>query len=193
MHDLFNGVWKIDVPGSSVWDPESESYLADEVGEELIKIENVDGVQNYEVLYGDSPMIRIGYTSRYDSPEWVRYEIREILGAADRPVEEQVAEFKARVKATGAHDRNLVVGECYGEVRMISVDERNEFRLARSPKDGTPQSMILRAMESDGNAYLASIMGPEGVIFRIRRFVRVAADSAEAARFERPVAAGGSS
>jgi hypothetical protein len=186
MSDLFSGVWRIDVPGSSVWDEDSQAYVDDEVGEELIRIANHDGVQDYEVLYGDSPTIRIGYSSRYDSPEWVRYEIREIIAAAHTPVEEQVAEFKARVHATGIHDRNLVVGECYGEVRMISVDERNEYRLARSPKDGTPQSMILRAMEPDGDAYLASIMGPEGVVFRIRRFVRVASDSPEARRFSRP-------
>lgn len=185
MEDLFNGVWGIDVAGSSVWDETSQRYVADEVGEELIRMQTVDRVQDYEVLYGDSPTIRIGYTGRYDDPEWVRYEVREIIAAPGRPVEEQIAEFKQRVQATGSRDRNLVVGECYGEVRMIHVDERNQYRLSRSPRDGTPQTMMLRAMEPDGNAYLASVMGPDGVVFRIRRFVRVAPDSEQARRFER--------
>src|SRR5215212_4918013 len=75
---LFNGTWKIDISRSKKWDASRGAYVPDTVGEEIITLGIADGVQNYEVLYGDDPVIRMGYTSRYDAPEWVPYAVRSL-------------------------------------------------------------------------------------------------------------------
>ena len=65
---VFNGRWKIDLGRSRKWDPGTGTYIADAVGEEIITLRIENGVQDYEVLYGNDPVIRMGYTSRYDDP-----------------------------------------------------------------------------------------------------------------------------
>lgn len=176
MSELFSGVWAIDVEASKVWDDATGSYVADAVGDEVITLTVADGVQDYEVLYGDRPAIRMGYTSRYDDPTWVEYLVRGIdYGTAD-PVQQQaeVEAFKTKIKAVdGERERRFEIGRAYGLVRTVYVDDRTHYRVSKSPEDGSAQSIMLRRMAEDGNSYLASVLTVDGVIYRVRRFVRV--------------------
>jgi len=172
--DLFNGTWKLDVENARVWDAESRRYVPDEVGEEIVTLTIEDGVQDYEVLYGVSPTVRMGYRARYDDAEWVPYVVRGITGVAEGETEEEaVARFKARIKAdSGTGARNMKVGEPYGLVRLVYVDERTHYRIAKHG-DGRPQAAMLRRMSEDGQSYKASVMDVNGVVYRIRPFLRV--------------------
>jgi hypothetical protein len=173
MSSPFDGNWRIDLDRSVVWDSGSASYVADEVGEELITL-RIDGdVQDYEVRYGDDPVVRMGYESRYDDPTWVPYLVREVRSTSD-DVEGAVAEMKRRLKAdAGARERHFEVGRAYGLVRTVYVDERTHYRISKSPEDGSAQSVMMRRLGDDGDSYLASVLDTEGVVFRTRWFNRV--------------------
>lgn len=170
----FNGTWRIDLTRSLVWDHATSTYVPDEVGDEVIRL-RIDGdVQDYEVLYGDDPVVRMGYTCRHDDPTWVPYEVREIAGS-DPDLERAVAGLKRRIKAErGASERNFEVGRAYGLVRVVSVDDRTHYRLSKSPDDGSAQSVLMRRLSADGDSYLASVLDTDGVVFRTRWFVRTA-------------------
>jgi hypothetical protein len=164
----FAGTWKIDAGASTVWDPRSQAYVPDEVGEEIITI-RIDGdVQEYEVLYGGGPTIRMGYTSRYDDPEWVTYEVREILGLSAG--EASLEAFRQRVKATDS----FAPGTDYGLVRTVYVDERTHYRLCKDSTTGEARYCMLRRLSEDGNSYFATVLRADGIINRTRHFVRTA-------------------
>lgn len=65
---VFNGKWRIDIGRSKKWDSGAGIYVPDDVGEEIITMRIEGGVQDYEVLYGNDPVIRMGYTSRSRRP-----------------------------------------------------------------------------------------------------------------------------
>jgi hypothetical protein len=94
---LFNGTWQIDIANAKTWDNAAKAYIPDEVGEEIITIRVEDGVQDYEVLYGDDPVIRMGYTARFDVAEWVPYSVRQIISAPGVDQTKAVAEFRHHV------------------------------------------------------------------------------------------------
>ena len=96
---VFNGKWRIDIGRSKKWDSEAGIYVSDDVGEEIITLRIEDGVQDYEVLYGNDPVIRMGYTSRYDDREWVPYAVREIITRPNQDKAKAVAEFRDRIGA----------------------------------------------------------------------------------------------
>ncbi len=173
MSSPFEGDWRIDLARSVVWDLDAAAYVPDEVGEELITL-RIDGeVQDYEVRYGDDPVVRMGYQSRYDDPTWVPYEVREVTSASD-DVDVAVAEMKRRIKAdSGERERHFEVGCAYGLVRTVFVDDRTHYRISKSPEDGSAQSVMMRRLGDDGDSYLASVLDTEGVVFRTRWFVRV--------------------
>jgi len=131
-------------------------------------------VQDYEVLYGDQPTIRMGYTSEYDAPEWVPYLVRGISGVnTGDSLEDSVSGFKERIKAaSGNREREFVLGKPYGLVRLIYVDEQTHYRVSKNPADGKAQSIMLRRLAADGQSYLATVLDTEGIVYRIRRFVR---------------------
>ena len=81
---VFNGTWRIDIGRSKKWDSAAGMYVPDDVGEEIITLRIEDGVQDYEVLYGSDPVIRMGYKSRYDDRAWVPYAVREIVTRPDQ-------------------------------------------------------------------------------------------------------------
>ncbi|QIZ38020.1 hypothetical protein [Saccharopolyspora sp. ASAGF58] len=173
MSELFNGRWRIDAARSLVWDDATKEHVPDLVGDEIITLRVDRGVQDYEVLYGDSPVIRMGYTSRYDDPTWVPYLVRSIENTAERTDEEAVAEFKARIHAAqGERERHFVVGKPYGLVRTVYVDERSHYRVSKDPNTNRAQSVMLRRMAEDGDLYVSTVMDLDGVPFRIRTFVR---------------------
>lgn len=173
MSELFNGTWAIDVSASSRFDADRAEYVPDEIGEEVIRLRVTGDEQDYEVLYGDRPTIRMGYTSRYDSAEWVRYEVREITNA-DGNVDEAVQALRRRIGADrGTSYREFRVGECYALVRTITVDERTHYRVAKYADSGRPQNMMLRRLSEDGQSYLASVLDVDGVVNRRRLFRRV--------------------
>ena len=129
-------------------------------------------MQDYEVLYGDSPRIRMGYTTPYDGTQWASYAVREIVAASDN-VEAEIEDFKRRIKASGGdRDRSFAVGESYGLVRLVYVDERTHYRVSKSAQDGKAQSIMLRRMAEDGASYLATVLDVHGIPYRIRKFVR---------------------
>jgi hypothetical protein len=171
MQDPYNGTWTISLDESSVWDAASKSYVPDEVGEEVITFRIEDGVQEYEVLYGDSPRFRIGYTARYDAAEWVDYSVREIVATTD-DLEEEIRSFKNRIRASGEASRQLEVGKPYGFVRLVYINPAMHYRISRNPL-GTGPSIILRNMSSDEKSYITHLMDASGVVYRIRKFIRV--------------------
>lgn len=174
MSSLFNGTWEIDLEQSLVWDDASRTHVRDEVGQEIITLRTEGDIQDYEVLYGDRPRIRMGYTARYDDPQWVSYAVREVI--SDAPdVAQAVDAFKQRIKAAGGErDRSFEVGTSYGLIRLVSVDDRTHYRVSKTPQDGSAQSIMLRRMAPDGQSYLATVLDIHGIVYRIRRFVRVA-------------------
>jgi hypothetical protein len=161
----FAGTWKIDTGASNVWDPQSRAYVPDEVGEEIITIRLDGDVQDYEVLYGSGPTIRMGYTSRYDDPAWVTYEVREVLGLSG---EASLEAFRKRVKATDS----FTPGTDYGLVRTVYVDERTHYRLCKDSATGEARYSMLRRLSEDGQSYVATVLRADGIINRTRRFVR---------------------
>lgn len=170
---LFNGSWKIDIANARKWEAGTGSYIADAVGEEIITIRVENGVQDYEVLYGDDPVVRMGYTTPFDVAEWAPYSVREIISKTGADPAAAVAEFRQRVGADeGSNTRNFVVGRPYGMVRLVYIDARTHYRISRA-EDGSPQNVLLRRMAEDGQSYLSSLLDVEGVVNRIRPFVRV--------------------
>src|SRR3977135_3208542 len=83
MIDPFHGSWTIDTSKSFVWDDTQNKHVLDEVGEEAITLRIENGVQDYEVLYGDSPKIRMGYRAAYDGVDWANYVVREIMTSSN--------------------------------------------------------------------------------------------------------------
>jgi hypothetical protein len=163
----FDGTWRIDVDGSKVWDPERGEYVADEVGEEIITIRTEDGVQDYEVRYGGPPTtVRMGYRSRLDGPDWVRYEVRDIEGDSSP---EAMAAFRERVKSTAS----FAVGSSYGLVRTAYVDERTHYRICKDEDSGEALYVMMRRLTEDGQGYTAAVLRANGVLGRERRFTRV--------------------
>jgi hypothetical protein len=169
----FNGTWKIDVSRSEMWSAEEQRYLPEEVGEEIITISIEDGVQDYEVLYGDDPVMRMGYTARFDDSEWVPYLVREIIPVdASQDLGESIEAFRARIKADHAgNERHFEVGKPYGMVRLVWVDDRTHYRFQRT-ETGEAQNVMMRRMAEDGQSYLSSLMDRDGVVFRTRWFLR---------------------
>ena len=171
MGELFNGTWRIDTGRSTVWDDETRQHVPDLVGEEIITLHTANGVQDYEVLYGDRPRIRMGYTSRFDDETWVPYLVRGIDFVDD---ESAVDDFKSRINAArGERERHFVVGQPYGLVRTIYVDEHTHYRVSKDPDTGRAQSMMLRSLSADGGSYVSTVLDTNGVCFRVRTFVRV--------------------
>lgn len=166
MDNSFEGEWKIDLDQSLVWDAGSNAYIPDRIGQELITISLAGDVQTYEVLLGDKPTIRMGYTSRYDSTEWVPYSVREIIGAADPG---DMADFVSRTKQ---RKTDFKVGDIYGLVRTIYVDDRTHYRISKDAKTGTSEYIMLRRLDEDGQSYKASVFRTDGLVSIIRRFVR---------------------
>lgn len=180
MSVLFDGVWDIDTQASKLWDLERQEYVPEPAGFERITLRHDGDVQDYEVLYGDSPRIRMGYTQVFDSTDWAPYQVREIFELpSGLDAAEAALAFGDRVgaPATGVRRRNFTLGANYGMIRLISVTDRVHYRLGVNADDGTPQSMLMRKLEDDGNAYITYLLDPEGIVYRIRRFVRVKSDT----------------
>jgi len=170
----FDGTWRIDTEHSLVWDDERRRHVPDLVGDEVITMSTVDGVQDYEVLYGDSPRIRMGYACRFDDTEWSPYVVRGMDLPDDVPRDEAIGEFKKRIHAADGHrERQFEIGRCYALVRLVSVDDRTHYRVSRDPVTRLAHSILLRRMAEDGDSYLTTVMDLDGIAFRIRRFVRV--------------------
>lgn len=169
---IFNGTWKIDLARSKTWDPAAGVYLPDAVGEEIITLRIENGIQDYEVLYGDDPVIRMGYTARYDAPEWVPYAVREIIHDPAKDRAASVAAFRDRIGANeGPNARHFEIGRPYGLVRLVYVDERTHYRIGKA-EDGSPQNVMPRRMAEDGRSYVATVLDANGTISRVRTFVR---------------------
>jgi hypothetical protein len=133
-------------------DSEAGIYAPDDVGEELITLRIEGGVQDYEVLQGNDPVIRMGYTSGYDDRQWVPYAVREIITCPDQDKTRAVAQFRHRIVANeGMNAGSLQVGKPYALVRTVYVDERTHYRIGKA-EDGTPQNVMLRRMAEDGKS-----------------------------------------
>jgi hypothetical protein len=172
-NELFNGVWRIDPDRSKVWDDASSTYKPDLVGDEVITLKIHDGVQDYEVLYGENPVIVMGYTSRYDDSAWVPYLVRDLRYPGDR-LPGSVEDFRDLINAAdGSRKRRFEIGQPYGMIRTIYVDEHTHYRVSKSPDDGLAQSMMLRRMADHGQSYVATVLDVSGIVFRVRTFVRV--------------------
>jgi hypothetical protein len=165
----FNGNWSIDAARSKVWDEHAGQYAPDEVGEEIIRIRIHDNIQDYEVLLGDKPTIRMGYTCRYDDAEWKPYAVREILGVSPENTAAALKEFVRRIKS---RVQDYSVGAVYGLVRSIYVDERTHYRLSKSAA-GQAEYVMLRRLAEDGRSYVATVLNMNGIITRVRTFVRL--------------------
>jgi hypothetical protein len=173
MSSVFDGTWQIDLAQSLVWDDRSRTHIRDEVGQEIITLRTTGDIQDYEVLYGDRPQIRMGYSARFDDTQWVSYAVREVIFDTT-DIAREIDGFKQRIKAAGGdRDRSFEVGTSYGLIRLISVDAHTHYRVSKNPKDGAAQSIMLRRMAPDERSYLATVLDVHGIVYRIRRFVRV--------------------
>ena len=174
MSSDFNGRWTIDLENSTVWDAQKKCHVPDQVGAEIITIHVENGVQDYEVLYGDAPTFRMGYVSRYDDPTWVPYQVREVTNVPPEGLEEGTSRFKERINAARGHGyRDLDVGKNYALVRTVSGDRRTHYRLAADPITKEVMYVMPRRLAEDGNSYVATILQNDGTVFRVRRFVRI--------------------
>ncbi|HVV10468.1 hypothetical protein [Amycolatopsis sp.] len=162
----FDGTWQIDTGKSRVWDPDQEKYIADEVGDEIITIRTEGDVQDYEVLLGVDPTVRMGYTTRFDDREWARYEVREVIGRGD---EAAMAGFRQRTMSNA----RFTVGTSYGLVRSVYVDERTHYRICKDEESGEAQYVMLRRLAEDGQSYGAYVLRANGLLGRERHFVRL--------------------
>lgn len=172
MSELFNGQWHIDLAASTVWDDAAQREVPDEVGQEIITIRDAGGAQDYEVLYGDSPVVRMGYTAPWNSPEWTPYVVREIVSQGPDP-RQDLDDFKTRVKATqGDAERHFELGQPYGLVRLVYVDEHTHYRALMNPTTFKGQAIMLRRMAPDLQSYMATVLDTRGIVHRRRRFVR---------------------
>jgi hypothetical protein len=169
MTSSFHGSWKIDVGQSKIWDYESARFVPDEIGEELISIRIDDGSQDYEVLLGDRPTIRMGYTSRYDHPEWVPYTVRQIHGIRETGSDRELTEF---VKRTRQRASTFRVGAIYGLVRTAYVDERTHYRFSKDT-NGVAEYVMQRRLAEDGQSFVSTVLRVDGSVSIVRRFVRV--------------------
>ena len=96
----------------------------------------------------------------------------EIITAPGQDKAQAVAAFRERIGANqGSNTRTFEVGQPYGLVRIVTVDERTHYRISKAP-DGSPQNVMLRRMQPDGQSYLSTVMDADGVVARIRWFVR---------------------
>ncbi|MCU1480688.1 MAG: hypothetical protein JWQ19_1474 [Subtercola sp.] len=171
MVNIWDGTWHLDVNSARVWDDALRKHVADEVGREVITFEHDGDVQNYEVLYGDDPVIRMGFTARFDDTRWVPYSVRQVT-YSEQAGEESVEAFKKRIKASGGvRDRSFEVGTNYGNVRLVSVDELTHYRVSRDDA-GHAQSVLLRRMSEDHQSYLTHVLDVYGNVYRIRNFIR---------------------
>lgn len=166
MKHSFDGEWQIDLSQSKVWDAASQTFIPDQIGQELITITVEGDVQNYKVLLGDRPTIRMGYTSRFNDTEWVPYSVREIIGAPD---ESDIADF---VQRTRQRKTDFKVGDIYGLVRTVYVDERTHYRISKDAKTGQSEYVMIRYLAEDGQSYQATVVRNSGQTSIMRRFVR---------------------
>jgi hypothetical protein len=170
----FDGRWHIVPEGSKAWNYERGVYEPDAVGEEIITIRTEGDIQDYEVLYGDDPVVRMGYRTRFDDTEWQPYLVREIITDEGVDVADSVAAFRDRIKATsGTMRREFEVGKPYGIVRLISGDERTHYRLSRDTNSDEIVHIMLRRLDEDGQGYSAHVFDREGIVNRVRVFRRV--------------------
>lgn len=172
MTDRFNGTWTIDLSHSFVWDDALKKLVPDEVGEEVVTLHTEDRLQTYEVVYGDRPKIRMGYVAQFDSPTWTPYAVKEII-ASSNDVAAEVADFKRRIKSdAGERDRSFEIGKPYSFVRVVYVDEYTHYRVNMSATGSKAQSILLRRLSDDATSYLSTVLDVNGIVHRIRRFVR---------------------
>ena len=174
MNSDFDGTWSIDPENSTVWDAAQQRRVPDQVGHELITIRDEGGVQHYEVLYGDAPTFRMGYTSRYDDPAWVPYVVREITNVPEEGLEKSTNSFRQRINAaTGDGYRRFEVGKAYAMVRTVYGDRRTHYRLSKDPVTGLVMYVMPRRLAEDGKSYVATVLNNDGTVFRVRRFIKV--------------------
>jgi hypothetical protein len=169
----FDGRWRIIPEESKVWNYASSAFEPDEVGEEIITIHTRDGVQDYEVLYGDDPVVRMGYRARFNDSEWQPYLVREVAPKGGAEVAASIAALRDRIKAiTGPLRREFEVGKPYGIVRLISGDERTHYRLSRDTNSNEILHIMLRRLDADGRRYTAHVVDVNGIVNRVRTFRR---------------------
>jgi hypothetical protein len=173
VNSLFDGRWELDPDNSEVWDDASGKFVADEVGQEIITIQDDGLIQDFEVIYGNSPIIRMGYRTQYDIARWVPSLVREIRDAEGADLDGDLAAFKDRIKASGPNrERYFKVGQPYALVRLVYINQHLHYRIDRNYL-GEPQSLIMRLMATDEQSYTITQLDPKGRHFRTRKFVRV--------------------
>ncbi|MGO4838722.1 hypothetical protein AB4144_41390, partial [Rhizobiaceae sp. 2RAB30] len=64
-------------------------------------------------------------------------------------------------------------GKAYALVRVIDLDPRTQYRISRDQVTGKAQNSVLRRMSEDGRTMLSTVVDVEGLVYRIRKFVRV--------------------
>jgi hypothetical protein len=170
MADPFHGTWKIDLTSkdSRTWDANREAYVADSIGSEITTLNIKDGVQEYEVLYGEDPTLRMGYTCAYDSHEWVPYTVRGIEGVPEHEQEQAAIRFRERTQSPYP----FAIGKPIQFVRTIKVDERTHYRISKAV-DGNADFILMRRMDESKDSYIATLIDVSGRILIVRRFQRV--------------------
>jgi hypothetical protein len=165
MEDPFVGMWRNNLDKSQAWDPIEKVWAHDEIGREDVKIENHDGVHDYENLIGLNPTYRIGYRAPYDQMAWVNYEVRGIEDEGDAASGEGHSGRPGQIPL-------WTVGQVLAHVSVVRVSERFQFRIARTV-DGTPSHIMQRHLADDGMSYVSTVIGADGTPSIIRVFDRL--------------------
>ena len=76
------------------------------------------------------------------------------------------------VQRTRQHKTDFKVGDIYGMVRTIYVDERVHYRISKDAKTGRAEYVMIRRLDRDGQSYMATVILNTGLVSIIRRFIR---------------------
>jgi hypothetical protein len=163
----FNGVWKINLEKSSVWDAGKQAWISpDPILVEQVTMFITDEIYDQTITVGVNPTLHMGYTAVWDG-EWVPYMVRDIepserpAGAAPHPPMD-LGPFSERV-----------VGQPMSWVKMIRINERFHYRLVKAADGHSPSYAMSRGMHDGDNSYLATVLDPAGDAVIHRHFDRI--------------------
>jgi hypothetical protein len=156
MSDCFVGDWELDPATCTRLDERTHHQVHDAIGREYVTFRRVGATQEYEVDFGTTSSILMGYRCRVDDANWSPYAVRRVVGDAH---ETATLPFK--------------VGQVHSLVRIVSVDERTLYRFERDPVQDLARSVMLQRVAPDGKSYRSVSLGVDGVVLKTRDFRRV--------------------
>jgi hypothetical protein len=154
--DSFVGDWELDPTTCTKLDESTHQQVHDEIGREHVTFRRLGDIQEYEVDFGTTSSVLMGYRCLLEDTNWSPYAVRRVIGHADE-----------------ALDLPFTLGQVHSLVRIVSVDQRTLYRFERDPVQDLARSVTLQRVAVDGKSYRSVAFGVEGVILKTRDFRRV--------------------